>query len=226
MVSVVLMALQKPIFLLWYASRAAEFSLSELFNVSLHGLYLDSTVAGYLSVIPWLVAFLSVWIPLSERLYRRVMRCYIWVVSIMVSLLVAVDMGLFRYWDFRLDSTILQYLASPKEAMASVTWSDIFPAVVLFVGYLALMVVGLTFVLRIYRVEKKKLLPKVGQSFSMLLLGGLLFLAIRGGVSPAPANVSKVYFSENMFLNQAATNPIFSFLSSAARSELKRSDYQ
>ena len=83
-------------------------------------------------------------------------------------------MGLFSYWDFRLDSTILQYLASPKEAMASVTWSDIFPAVVLFVGYLALMVVGLTFVLRIYRVEKKKLLPKVGQSFSMLLLGGLL----------------------------------------------------
>ena len=226
MVSVVLMALQKPIFLLWYASRSAEFSLSELFNVSLHGLYLDSTVAGYLSVIPWLVAFLSVWIPLSERLYRRVMRCYIWVVSIMVSLLVTVDMGLFRYWDFRLDSTILQYLVSPKEAMASVTWSDIFPAVVLFVGYLALMVVGLTFVLGIYRVEKKKLLPKVGQSFSMLLLGGLLFLAIRGGVSPAPANVSKVYFSENMFLNQAATNPIFSFLSSAARSELKQSDYQ
>ena len=103
MVSVVLMALQKPIFLLWYASRSAEFSLSELFNVSLHGLYLDSTVAGYLSVIPWLVAFLSVWIPLSERLYRRVMCCYIWVVSIMVSLLVAVDMGLFRYWDFRLE---------------------------------------------------------------------------------------------------------------------------
>jgi phosphoglycerol transferase MdoB-like AlkP superfamily enzyme len=60
----------------------------------------------------------------------------------------------------------------------------------------------------------------------MLLTGGLVFLAIRGGLDTAPANVSKVYFSENMFLNQAATNPIFSFLSSAARSELKDSDYR
>ena len=60
----------------------------------------------------------------------------------------------------------------------------------------------------------------------MLLTGGLLFLAIRGGLDTAPANVSKVYFSDNMFLNQAATNPIFSFLSSSARSELKDSDYR
>ena len=51
-------------------------------------------------------------------------------------------------------------------------------------------------------------------------------MAIRGGTGTAPANVSKVYFSNNMFLNQAATNPIFSFLSSAARSELKEGDYR
>ena len=55
---------------------------------------------------------------------------------------------------------------------------------------------------------------------------GLLFLAIRGGTSTAPANVSKVYFSDNMFLNQAATNPVFSFLASAASPELAADDYR
>ena len=35
----------------------------------------------------------------------------------------------------------------------------------------------------------------------------------------ATANVSKVYFSSNMFLNHAATNPVFSFLSSVGDNE-------
>ena len=36
--SVVLMALQKPLFLLWYAEQAAEASSAELLGVSLNGL--------------------------------------------------------------------------------------------------------------------------------------------------------------------------------------------
>jgi phosphoglycerol transferase MdoB-like AlkP superfamily enzyme len=46
-----------------------------------------------------------------------------------------------------------------------------------------------------------------------LLLAGVLFLPIRGGVSVAAANISKVYFSNKMLLNHAAVNPTFSLLS-------------
>ena len=42
---VLLMALQKPLFLLWYAPLAADASASELLAVSWHGLLLDSTTA-------------------------------------------------------------------------------------------------------------------------------------------------------------------------------------
>ena len=49
-------------------------------------------------------------------------------------------------------------------------------------------------------------------TFGLLLLAGCDFLAIRGGTGASVANVSKVYFSSNMFLNHAATNPVFSFL--------------
>lgn len=223
--STLLMALQKPLFLLWYASRATEASAADVWGVVWHGLLLDSTTAGYISVIPWLLTLASVWIAIPERVMRGLLKGYFVIIALVASLFVAVDMGLFRYWDFRLDSTIIPYLRTPKEAAASVTWGDLWPAILLFVGYAALMIYALCPTAKIYRATKLSLPKRAVTTLAMLFVGGLLFLAIRGGAGTAPANVSKVYFSDNMFLNQAATNPIFSFLSSASRSELKENDY-
>ncbi|MBR2007920.1 MAG: LTA synthase family protein [Alistipes sp.] len=224
--SVVLMALQKPLFLLWYAEQAAEASSAELLGVSLNGLLLDSTVAGYISAIPWLIMLVAEWVAIPEKVMRRVLNTYFVIIALVASLMVAVDFGLFRHWGFRLDSTILPYLATPKEAAASMTWRDLWPAVLLFVAYAALMIAVWRGVVAIYRSAKANLLHRILYTIIWIVVGGLIFLAIRGGTGTAPANVSKVYFSNNMFLNQAATNPIFSFLSSAARSELKEGDYR
>lgn len=57
----------------------------------------------------------------------------------------------------------------------------------------------------------RSLRGRIVPTVATLLIGGLTFLAIRGGVTVATANVSKVYFSSNMFLNHAATNPVFRF---------------
>ena len=223
--SVVMMALQKPLFLLWYAEQAAEASSAELLGVSLNGLLLDSTVAGYISAIPWLVMLVGIWITIPQGAMRRILNIYFAIIATIASLIVAFDIGLFAYWGFRLDSTILLYLASPKEAAASVTWSDFWPAVLLFMLYAALMIVVWRGVTKIYRSERVSILRRAGQTIVWLVVGGLIFLAIRGGTGTSPANVSKVYFSSKMFLNQAATNPIFSFISSSSRSELNEGDY-
>lgn len=223
--SLVLMALQKPMFLIWYAEQSAEASVAELMGVSLHGALLDSTMAGYISVIPWLLMLVAVWITIPEAVMRRIMSGYFAAMAILVSLIVAVDMGLFRYWGYRIDSTIFPYLATPKEAAASVTWGDLIPTVTLFFAYGAVMLLAWLPISRIYRAAKQSLKQRITSSLVLLFVGGLLFLAIRGGLSPATANVSKVYFSDNMFLNHAATNPVFSLLSSSMRSELKADDY-
>ena len=224
--ALILMALQKPLFLLWYAERATEASMAELAGVSWHGLLLDATVAGYLTAIPWLLMLITIFVAIPEKVMRRILDIYFVIISLVVSLLVALDMGLFRHWGFRLDATILPYLKTPEEAAASVTWGDLWPTVLLFIAYAALMIFALRPCAKLYRAESPSPMRRFSGFISMLLLGGFLFLAIRGGTDTAPANVSKVYFSDNMFLNQAATNPIFSFLSSATRSELKDSDYR
>ncbi len=226
MLTTVLMALQKPLFLAWYAARTAEASGEEIWGVLWNGLLLDSTTAAYLTVVPWLMLLVAIWVKIPERVMRQLLTAYFAVMAFISSLIVAVDMGLFRHWGFRLDSTIIPYLRTPKEAAASVTWGDLWPTILLFVAYGALLFWAWRPLAKLYRKVEQTLRKRLLSTATMLLMGGLLFLAIRGGLDTAPANVSKVYFSDNMFLNQAATNPIFSFLSSAARSELKDSDYR
>ena len=118
--TVLLMALQKPLFLAYYATQAAQASVGEWWLVLWHGLKLDMTVAGYITALPILFLLINLWVSIPDKVGRWVLNGYFTVVSIASAALVAVDLGLYEYWGFRLDSTILIYLADPKEAMASV----------------------------------------------------------------------------------------------------------
>lgn len=224
--TVLLMALQKPLFLLWYAPLATDATTAELAAVSWHGLLLDSTTAGYLCVIPLLLMIATVWAPIPERTVRRILNIYFAMMSVAVAVIVAVDLGLYRYWGFRLDDSILLYLRTPEEAAASITWGDLWPQMTVAIAYAALMIFVYGRIVARYRADAMTLGRRAVSTLILLFGGGLLFLAIRGGTGTSPANVSKVYFSDRMILNHAATNPVFSFLSSAVQSDDGLYDYE
>ena len=92
--------------------------------------------------------------------------------------------------------------------------------------YTALMVFVYRRLITLYTNDSLTLWRRIGSTLILLFGGGLLFLAIRGGTGTSPANVSKVYFSDRMILNHAATNPVFSFLSSAVQSDDGLYDYE
>lgn len=208
------MALQKPVFLLWYAHLAADASWGELAGVVLHGLHLDLTVAGYVTALPLLVVLLSLWVRLPERLWRPLLRGYFVAVSLFTAAIFAVDIALYEHWGFRLDATVLIYLADPKEAMASVDWWLGVRQTLFFMLWAAGMILLYGRVVRLFDGEPLRPLAALPWSVVVLVLAGCDFLAIRGGLGASVANVSKVYFSPKLFLNHAATNPVFSFLSS------------
>jgi hypothetical protein len=56
--------------------------------------------------------------------------------------------------------------------------------------------------------------PKIIQTLIYVLLIPLIVIGIRGGLDESTTNIGQVYFSQNQFLNHAAVNPVFSFLSS------------
>lgn len=213
-VTVVLMALQKPVFLAWYASEAAGYGLGSWLAVLGHGLSLDLTVAGYVTVVPLLVMLFSLWIRFPDRFWRRFFTVYFVAVSVLTALVFAVDVALYEHWGFRLDATILIYLSDPREAMASVDWWTAVRQTALAVLYGALMIWSYLRVVRLFDGRPTGWRKAIPGSLGLLLLAGFDFLAIRGGVGASVANVSKVYFSPEMFLNHAATNPVFSFLAS------------
>jgi hypothetical protein len=208
------MLLQKPAFLLFYHARAAEASFGEWLGVLWHGLSLDCTVAGYVTAFPVLVVLASFWIPLSQRVWRIVLTVYFSLIALVTAAIFAVDLNLYGYWGFRLDGSVLIYLSDPGEALASASWGEVLRQILIMLVYAGAMIWSYRWILRLFRVEPVPLRGRIVPTVAALLIGGLTFLAIRGGVTVATANVSKVYFSSNMFLNHAATNPVFSFLSS------------
>ena len=208
--SLLVMAIEKPLFLLWYHAQAAEASAAELALVVWNGLKLDQTVAGYITALPLLVVLAALWIP--GRWSRSVLKGYLLVIAAIAATAFAANLALYEYWAFPLDSSVLQYLASPKEALASVTAGQLLLQLLVAAAVFGGMAWCYLRVLRLYDPARRST-HRAGSTLVLLLAAGVLFLPIRGGVSVATANVSKVYFSGRMFLNHAAVNPLFSFLS-------------
>ncbi len=139
--------------------------------------------------------------------------------GIVVAAIFAVDVALYGYWGFRLDATLFFYLQSPADAMASVPVGTFLLQFALF-GIYAFY--GIFWLFKRFIVPLFPATPaqnRLGGTIIVLLLAGILFIPIRGGVTTSTANVGMVYFSKNQFLNHSAINPAFSLLASLSKQQ-------
>lgn len=213
---VLLFVIQKPLFMAYYHKIFEDASWTDYLSVIWHGLPLDLSLAGYLTVIPGLLILASVWI--VPGVIRQIRRVYFLIISILMACIFVSDLGLFEYWGFRLDSTPLFYLfSSPKDAIASVSIWIVIAGLVAMIAYAALLY--WIFYRTLVREKHPTKIPyhRIGMSLVLLLITGLLFIPIRGGFSVSTMNLSKAYFSANQKLNQAAINPCFSLMESLSR---------
>lgn len=208
---VLLFVLQKPIFMAYYHDLYKNSSFSDFFQVMWHGLPLDLSLAGYLTIIPGILLIASAWTE-SKVLYR-IRQVYFGFISLLMASIFVIDMGLYDFWGFRLDATpVFYFFSSPKEALASVSTGFI------ITGILAILAcTSLIYTLFYFTIIKEKNSIKVPYRYVnvalvMVLLTGLLFIPIRGGFTVSTMNLSKVYFSQNQRMNHAAINPAFSFM--------------
>ena len=190
------------------------FPLSDYANVIIHGLSLDVATAGYLTALPLLILLASVWA--ENFALRQWMRPYLIVIAIAISIVFVVDTALYTFWGFKLDATVFNYLDSPTEAFASVSVGFI---LIRLLGIIAVAIFISWFLLRITPKKLNECKMRISTSLILLVMGGGLFIAIRGGVSESTSNIGQVYYSENQFLNHSAINPCFSLLSSIGKNE-------
>ena len=171
--SLLVMAIEKPLFLLWYHAQAAEASAAELALVVWNGLKLDQTVAGYITALPLLVVLAALWIP--GRWSRSVLKGYLLVIAAVAATAFAANLALYEYWAFPLDSSVLQYLASPKEALASVTAGQLLLQLLVAAAVFGGMAWCYLRVLRLYDPARRST-HRAGSTLVLLLAAGVLFL--------------------------------------------------
>lgn len=243
---VVLFVLQKPLFLFLEkgsATQPVDNIFTELPAVIWHGLPLDLSMAGYLSVIPGLLSIAVVW--LKRELVKPIMNIYFIIASLFITCSFLLNASLYPYWKYPLDSTPLFYFfTSPADAIASVSiWQVILSIVILIV-----LTVGVWFTLRM-RGEKRQQYSRYSYGYGgfgsgkrnrfddfdrhrgrtsiiLLLLTGLLFLPIRGGITVSTMNTGQAYYSQNAYLNHSAVNPLFSLFESITHQEDFASQYR
>lgn len=243
---VVLFVLQKPLFLFLEkgsATQPVDNIFAELPAVIWHGLPLDLSMAGYLSVIPGLLSIAVVW--LKRDLVKPIMNIYFIIASLFITCSFVLNASLYPYWKYPLDSTPLFYFfTSPADAIASVSIWQVILSIVILIA----LTVGVWFTLRM-RGEKRQRYSRYSYGYGgfgsgkrnrfddfdrhrgrtsivLLLLTGLLFLPIRGGITVSTMNTGQAYYSQNAYLNHSAVNPLFSLLESITHQEDFASQYR
>lgn len=243
---VVLFVLQKPLFLFLEkgsATQPVDNIFTELPAVIWHGLPLDLSMAGYLSVIPGFLSIAVVW--LKRDLVKPIMNIYFIIASLFITCSFLLNASLYPYWKYPLDSTPLFYFfTSPADAIASVSIWQVILSVIILIA----LTVGVWFTLRM-RGEKRRCYSRYSYGYGgfgsgkrnrfddfdrhrgrtsiiLLLLTSLLFLPIRGGITVSTMNTGQAYYSQNAYLNHSAVNPLFSLFESITHQEDFASQYR
>lgn len=203
-VATVLMFMVAKISFMLYNHDNHVFSFTDVVQVIRHGLSLDLSTSLYFLIVPFLLIIASWWLHIPKWIFR----VYYAVLSLIFSLAFVADTSLYEFWQFKLDASCLSYLATPTEAMASVSTGYI------LMRLLCVLLSGIV----IYWIFEKltPVLVPVKNSlictvFSVLIIP-LIIIGIRGGFDESTTNIGQVYYSQNQFLNHSAVNPVFSFV--------------
>ncbi len=207
----------KLIFLLYHLDNTRALTFDTVLGVFWHGLKLDISFASYLAVLPFLLVTIHCMV--AKRPIVSSIKLYTEIILAIISLLMIIDLELFGAWGFRMDSTWLMYVNTPKEMMASAGSAPLFMLIFLF---LASFVTGVLVFRKLFGATAPYGATSKWSGLLCLILTAALIIPIRGGFQLAPINESSAYFSSHYFANQAAINLPWNFFRSVISRQYAR----
>lgn len=250
-VTVVLFVIQRLCFIMFYPEIFTGVTGLERWLVVWHGLPMDCSVAAYLTAIPLILSAICVWLPESRQVssyavgkdgvvmevrgrevikgygvFRPIFIVYAAIVSLAMAFIAILDGTLYPVWGYKLDiNPFYFFFTSPQTSLGTVSGIQMFWSIVIIlcVAVLWFAAYSATWIQLRYqpiRLRRNQILTFIG----LVLMGGVLFVVMRGGVSVSTMNLSRAYFSSDQRLNHAAINPAFSLLSSATHASANKYD--
>ena len=199
-----------------------DYSIADWMQVMWHGLRLDISIAGYLTLVAGLLLIVRIW-------WRGKGMKWIWhvwsgIAALVCSLGYVSNLVLYGYWRFPLDNTPLLYIkTSPSDAVASMTTVQMILVPIVIIGVATLLFLPQWWIWRSLEKQtttrRESLGKRISTTIVLLVLTALLIIPIRGGVDTGTNHTGSVYFSTDILLNHAAVNPIFSFVEAVNHQE-------
>ncbi|PKP23913.1 MAG: hypothetical protein CVU06_05890 [Bacteroidetes bacterium HGW-Bacteroidetes-22] len=202
-----LFALARLVFMVVYSGMIINSgaSLTEVLAAFIYALHLDAATACYLITIPFLS--LMVWMLTRGNWIRHFLLWYSCLTTMLISLMLGGELGLYSEWKTKLNYKALMYLRHPSEVFNSIsTWQLIlwFVVVGLFI-FLMVLVYRKWFAVRTS--------GAVGRWWHLpvfiILVVPCVGLGIRGGIQEIPINQSASFYSTHGVLNAASVNTTF-----------------
>jgi len=208
---VVFFVVGRIIFLLFHFNLTETLSSGEILTVLFLGLRMDLAMAGDWLVLSGIFLMLSILITDSNKLFYNINNIVTILLLIISSLIIVIDLELYRHWGFRLNTTPLFYISTEAAgSIGALTYT------VLILNFIFLTGGFLWFYFKKISYRFLDLKPVKKQwGIVMLLLIGSLILPIRSGFGVAPLNTGMVYFHKTKaFPNHAGINVVWNFFRS------------
>ena len=207
--------LARLLFMVYNISLFKTLSLTDWLGAFYYGFKLDLSVTAYFLTVAALV------FAIDNFIRSRVSIVFLQLINglflFLSTVIVVVDIELYRNWGYRMEVTPLVFLKNPGEAAASTNTGIYLLLIALLLG----LGISTYYVFRNFVFQKIFCLKKGPWYYSLvyLVIIGLMIIPARGGFGLAPINHRSVYFSNQISANHAALNVVWNFSESIVNYE-------
>ncbi len=125
------------------------------------------------------------------------------VMILLSNFIFTIDLGLFAFWEVKINHKIFFYLSNPREAIVSTLSVPYARLFLFFILLSASFIVIYRYLIHINQYKTNSLISRI---FFILAFAGLSIAGLRGGIQDIPLGKHQIYYSEHPVFNQAALN--------------------
>jgi arylsulfatase A-like enzyme len=206
-------AVARALFLAYEWRQTRTLDLRLLTGLWTHGVPMDLAAAAYLTIVPWLLMVLLG--RARPHVIRRALAAYFALTIATAALITVSDLQLFIEWRYRLDGTLIHFLSTPDEALAS---SASAPWVSLSCILVVLTAVSFLAAYR-WLLRPPVALTPIGWGGALIpvALGVTLVVPVPRALPWGQLHAESAPFSANEFANEAALNATWHFAHATLR---------
>ena len=194
----------------WSLVKLGEIPFGEIMKGFLSALPLDIATASFMLVIPAIYMFVALVVD-KDTLFAP-LRWYFYLMVAVYNLAAFGDIGIYGEWRTKLSYRALMYLQNPAEVINTAETEQTLLLIVLWTLFTILFCWLYTMLVEPKHLELNKEEKRPNMiilSGSSVLVLGMLFLGMRGGINEIPITSSKVYYSTYKFANEMSVNPAY-----------------